>query len=140
MNRRGFVRTTAGAAGMVMWSPRGFPQQPAKVRQIGLLSVGPAPPKGTVPPIVSGTLQSLGYIEGQNIAYEVRYAAGQLEKMPAMAAELVQRKVEAIIVNGFRALHAARTVTSTIPIIIANGCGDLVATRVVASLARPSGN
>ena len=138
MNRRGFVRTAAGAA--VMWPLRGFPQQPAKVRQVGLLSVGPPPSKGTVPPVVSETLRSLGYIEGHNIAYEVRYAAGQLEKVPSMAAELVQRKVEVIIVNGFRALHAARTATSTVPIIIANGCGDAVATRVVASLARPGGN
>jgi putative ABC transport system substrate-binding protein len=138
MNRRGFVRGGAGVA--ATWSLQGLAQQQANARQVGLLSVSPPPERGTVPPTISQTLQALGYIEGRSIAYEARYAGGQVDKLPLLAAELVQRKVEAIVVNGFRALHAARAATSTIPIVIANGCGDAVATGVVASLARPGGN
>ena len=111
-----------------------------KTHRVGLLSVGPPPPKGTVPPVVSEALQAAGFIEGQNITYEARYAGVQLEKVPALAADLVQRNVDVIIVNGFRALSAVRAATSTIPIVTANGAGDAVATGMVASYARPGGN
>ena len=97
-------------------------------------------PKGDVPGVVRETLAKLGHVEGQNIAFETRYAEGKLEKLPAMAAELVQRKVDLIITIGYKAAHAAREATSTIPIVLAVGAGDAVATRMITSLARPGGN
>jgi putative tryptophan/tyrosine transport system substrate-binding protein len=136
MKRRRFIYTAAAVATLLPLAA--YSQQ--KLRRVGLLSVGPPPPKGTVPPVVSEVLQAGGFVEGQNIAYEARYASGQLDKLPALATEIVQRDVEVIVVNGFRALNAVRAATTTIPIVTANGSGDAVATRVVASYARPGGN
>lgn len=115
-------------------------QQPQKVAQIAFLSAGGRPPSGVVPPALREALQGLGYIEGQNVAYQARYAEGKAERLPAFAAELVQRKVDVIVTNGSAAALAAKQATTSIPIVLANGAGDAVATRIVATLARPGGN
>lgn len=111
-----------------------------KLRHVGLLSVGPRPPKGAVPAALHQALQALGHVEGQTIAYEVRYAEAKLATLPALAAELVQRKPDVIVTNGFRAALAMKQATSSIPIVLANGAGDAVATGMVASLSRPGSN
>src|SRR4029450_363403 len=83
-------------------------------------------------------LQDLGYVEGKTIAMAFRSAEGKPERLPALAAELVQLPVEGIVAQG-QAAQAAKDTTTTIPIVMVTG-GDPVAIGLVASLARPGGN
>ncbi len=84
-------------------------------------------------------LRELGYVEGKNIVIEWRYAEGKFERMPALAAELVHLKVDAIVTAGASSTRAVAAATSTIPIVMTNEA-DPVGTGVIASLARPGGN
>jgi putative ABC transport system substrate-binding protein len=84
-------------------------------------------------------LRELGYVEGENLAFEARFASGQFEQLPALAQELVRLKVAAIVTSGRVATQAAMRATTTIPIVIATG-DDPVSLGLVASLARPGGN
>jgi len=84
-------------------------------------------------------MEELGYIEGKNIVIEQRYAAGQLEKMPELPAELIRLKVDVLVVYGDAAILAAKNATSTIPIVMTVH-PDPVGDGIVASLARPGGN
>ena len=85
-------------------------------------------------------LRELGYVEGQNIAVEYRWAEGKNERLPRLAAELVHAKVDVLVANGgMPSIRAAQQATQTIPIVIA-GAVDPVGTGLVASLARPGGN
>jgi putative ABC transport system substrate-binding protein len=84
-------------------------------------------------------LRELGYIEGQNIAFEPRYWEGKVERLPKLAAELVRLKCDVIFTTGNEAAEAAVKATKEIPIVIAN-TGDAVRSGFVASLARPGGN
>ena len=84
-------------------------------------------------------LRELGYIEGQNISVEYRFAEGKDERYAILAAELVSLGVDVILVQGTRAATAAKQATTTIPIVVGGG-GDLVGEGLVASLARPGGN
>jgi putative tryptophan/tyrosine transport system substrate-binding protein len=116
----------------------GEAQQTSKVRRIGWLTPGAPPPAGASSHFEQ-ILRELGWVEGQNLAIEPRYAAGRLDQLPDLAAELVRLPVELIVVVSFPAALAAKHATTTIPIVIARG-GDLVDTKLVASLARPGGN
>ena len=115
-------------------------QQPLKVFRVGHLSAGGRPPDGAPPGPLREGLRGLGYVEGRNIAYEARFAEGKLERLPALAAELVGLKVDAIVSAGGPATVAAKQATSTIPIVMAPVAGDAVALGLIASLARPGGN
>ena len=84
-------------------------------------------------------MRELGYVEGQNIALESRWAHGKVERLPGMAAELVRLKVNVIVTAGTPPALAAKQATTTIPIVMASG-GDPVGLGLVASLARPGGN
>jgi putative tryptophan/tyrosine transport system substrate-binding protein len=93
-------------------------------------------------PYLAGFHQGLsetGYVEGQNLAIEYRWAEGRYDRLPALAADLVARKVDVIVASATPGIAAAKGATSTIPIIFLGG-GDLVAAGLVASLARPGGN
>jgi putative ABC transport system substrate-binding protein len=81
-------------------------------------------------------LRELGYLEGQNILIDPRYAAGKLEDLPRLAAELVRLKVHVLVTEGTPAARAAKAATSTIPVVMGNA-GNPVGTKLVASLARP---
>ena len=116
-------------------------QQPKKIPRIGYLSArDPASDSDRSAAIRQG-LRELGYVEGQNIAFESRYAQGKRERFPGLAAELVRLKVDIIVVAGGDALvRPAMNATKTIPIVMSGGGADPVAAGFVASLARPGGN
>ena len=84
-------------------------------------------------------LRELGWTEGRNVAFEMRYAEGVLDRLPALAMDLVQANVDAIVTQGTEPVQAARNATSSIPVVMAS-MGDAIGSGVVASLARPGGN
>jgi len=84
-------------------------------------------------------LRELGYVEGKNISIEYRFAEGKLDRLPALAAELVRLKVDLIVTSGPPVTRAAKEVTNTIPIVMANEA-DPVGSGFIFSLARPGGN
>jgi putative ABC transport system substrate-binding protein len=117
-------------------------QVKAGVPRVGLLSFFPAPTASPPDPTEVAFRQGLreaGYVEGENVAIERRYADGQADKLAAMAAELVGLKVDVILTGGQPPREAARKATSTIPIITLSG-SDPVREGWAASLARPAGN
>src|SRR5262244_1580434 len=116
-------------------------QQPKKLPRIGYLSPSDPGSESTRSDRFRVALRELGYIEGQNIAIEYRYAEGKRERNPEIAAELVHLKVDVIVVAGGDPLmRAAKNATKTIPIVIAGGGADPVEAGFVESLARPGGN
>jgi putative ABC transport system substrate-binding protein len=114
-------------------------QQPAKAK-IGFLAFG-SPPSGLSPSLESflQRLRELGYVEGQNIVLVRRYAKGEIDRLPGLAAELMRLKMDVIVTSGTSAARAARDATKTIPIVMA-GATDPVASGLVSSLAHPGGN
>jgi ABC-type uncharacterized transport system substrate-binding protein len=114
-------------------------QQSAKVWKIGVLvSTSRALNASREDNLWQG-LRQLGYVEGKNVAMEYRYADGQLDRLPQLAADLVGLKVDVIVVSGTRAAVAAKQATSTIPIVLA-GVGDPVQAGLVSSLLQPGSN
>ena len=94
-----------------------------------------------MPTAIRLALRERGYIEGQNIAIEYRYAEGKLDRLPELAAELVRLKVDIIVAaGGDRTIQAAKNATKTIPIVMVGGGSDPVDAGLVESLARPGGN
>jgi putative ABC transport system substrate-binding protein len=110
-------------------------QQAGKIPRIGFLSV--APP---IDPAFLEGLRHLGYVDRKNIVIEYRSADGKLERLPKLAAELVDLKVEVIVTRGTPAASAAKQATHVIPIVMAISGGDLVKLGLVTSLSRPGGN
>jgi putative ABC transport system substrate-binding protein len=114
--------------------------QPAKtVHRIGLLSAGSPLSDHVYVEAFQQGLRALGYVEGQNMVIEYRYAEGQAEQLPELEAELVRLEVEVIVAAGAPTIRAAQHATRTIPIVMA-GTADAVAQGFIASLARPGGN
>jgi putative tryptophan/tyrosine transport system substrate-binding protein len=116
-------------------------QQPKKVSRIGYLSTYDATRESTRSEAIRRALRELGYIEGQNIAIEYRYAEGKLDRLPELAAELVRLKVDVIVVAGGEPwIRAAKNATKTIPIVMVGPGIDPVEAGFVESLARPGSN
>jgi putative tryptophan/tyrosine transport system substrate-binding protein len=112
--------------------------QPArKIPRVGVLQAG-APPEPLVEAFREG-LRDLGYVEGRNIVLEFRWAEGNIDRLPELAAELVGLRVDVIHTLSTPAALAARRATTTIPIVF-TGVGDPMGTGVVSSLAHPAGN
>src|SRR5882672_8438611 len=117
-------------------------QQPGKVYRIGLLAAGSPPPPSAPTPMRDAflqRLQELGWIAGQNIVFEPRWAEGRFERLPALVTELVQLKVDLILVWGGLEILAAKQATGTIPIVMLSSL-DAVEQGFVASLAHPGKN
>ena len=116
-------------------------QQPKKVPRIGYLSSTDPASESARSEAIRLALRELGYIEGQNIAIEYRYAEGKRDRLPELAAELVRLKVDIIVVAGGTGLiRAAKNATKTIPIVMTGAGIDPVEAGLVESLARPGGN
>src|SRR5262249_61929098 len=116
-------------------------QQPKKVPRIGYLSSFEQASDSARTETIRLALRELGYIEGQNIAFEYRYGEGKQDRYPELAAELIRLKVDIVVVAGGPALiRAAKNATKTIPIVMVGGGVDPVGAGLVESLARPGGN
>jgi ABC-type uncharacterized transport system substrate-binding protein len=116
-------------------------QQPKKIFRIGYLSTSDAATESTRSEAIRLALRELGYIEGQNIAIEYRYAEGKRDRLSELAAELVRLKVDIILVTGGPSgILAAKNATKTIPIVMGGTPNDPVEAGLVDSLARPGGN
>jgi putative ABC transport system substrate-binding protein len=136
MDRRVFIGTMAG--GLLAAPPAAEAQQAAKIARIGYLT-GSLATGPHLPEAFRQGLRDLGYIEGRNVVIEYRDAEGKLERLPALAAELVALKVDVIVAPGTLHALAAKQATRTLPIVF-GAVADPVASGLVTSLARPGGN
>jgi putative tryptophan/tyrosine transport system substrate-binding protein len=133
ISRRQFLRVVLGTVA----APLAAEAQRGKTWRIGLLV--PSSASGGRTEAFRQGLRELGYIDGQNILIESRYAEGRAERLPSLVAELIDLKVDVLVIEGNAGINAGRNATKTIPIVMAPS-GDPLGAGFVASLARPGGN
>ena len=136
MTRRDFISLLGGAA--AAWPLAARAQQAESIPRIGLLWPGDAPPASPRMESFRQGLRALGFVDGQKIAIELRYAQRGPQQLPELAAELISLKAGVILAPGDLAPKVAQQATETIPIVA--GGDDIVGAGVVASLSRPGGN
>jgi len=136
MHRRVFI---AVALGFIATPQFGTAQPKGKSWRVGFLSGGGKPPDDAVPLPLRQALRALGYVEQQNVVYLGRWAEAMQERLPALAAELVDLKVDVIVTVGGPSTAAAKHATSSIPIVLAV-VGDADGLGLIESLAHPGGN
>ena len=141
--RRRFLQGSAALAGLSLVSGCGvLPsswQQTAKVARIGFLHSFTRTGVDAFVAVFQEGLRDLGYVEGQNLTVEYRFAEGNIERLPELAAELVRLAVDIIVVGTTPAIEAAKNASGTIPIVIVSS-GDPVDAGLIASFGRPGGN
>src|SRR5712691_1937155 len=140
LDRRSFL---AGAVGLLAAPLAAGAQQPGKPARTSIPRVGVLSPLTSTQAAVDISafregMRDLGYVDGQNIVIEPRWAEVRLERLQLLAAELVQLKMDVIVTNSDPAIRAVKEATRTIPIVVAIA-GDLVAAGHAVSLARPGG-
>jgi putative ABC transport system substrate-binding protein len=135
MRRRGFLALLGAAA---TWPLALRAQQTSKVWHVGILSPSSSGNNENLNAFMQA-LNGLGYIDGKNIRFERRVADGNLERLPALAAELVQHKVDLILAESSFAVQAAQAATRIIPIVM-TGVGNPVGSGFVKSISQPGGN
>ncbi len=136
MNRRTFLcGLTLGAFG----APLAAPAQTGKLHRVGFLGNSTAALEANLVGPFRERLRDLGYVEGRNVVIEYRWAEGKYERFPALIGELIALKVDVIVTAGTPASLAVKKATKSVPLVMV-AVGDPVATGLVASLARPSGN
>src|SRR6266436_353151 len=136
MRRRQFITLLGGAA--VAWPLAARAQQPVRLPTIGFMGATTPSAGGQLLAAFVARLRELGWIDGRNVAIEVRWAEGRGERFAEIAAELVRLKVDVIVTSGTPPVLAAKQATTVIPIVFV--AGDPVGTGLVSSLARPGGN
>src|SRR5262245_65038346 len=135
MRRREFVVVLGAAA---VW-PFGVSAQEPAMPVIGFLAAASSAHRQAELAAFQRGLKETGYVEGQNVAIEIRWAEGQYDRLPALAADLVQRRVAVITAIAAPAVDAVKAATTAIPIVFLVG-GDPVKIGLVASLSQPGGN
>ena len=130
------VNRLVTAFAVALLAPMTVAQPADKIPHIGVLSAAAGPTEQTQ--IIVRTLGELGYVEGENLIIEYRWAAGKNERLPELAADLVRAKVDLIVTGGTPATLAAKQATPTIPIVFA--IANPIEKGIIASLARPGGN
>jgi putative ABC transport system substrate-binding protein len=136
LRRRQFITLLGGAAA---WPLAARAQQRAKIARIGLLgATAPSGVEGLLRRFRAG-LHDLGYVEGENVFIDFRWAEGNYARLAEFAAELVRLRADVLLTYGTPGALAAKQATTTLPIVMLTS-GDAVATGIVASLARPGGN
>lgn len=136
MDRRTFIGALVTVLGI---APLATEAQPARRRRIGFLGNGDPTTMSPQVEAFRRGLSELGWIDGQNLTIEYRWAEANPDRLPALVAELVQAKVDVIVLSGSPAIRAAKRATSTIPIVFVV-LADPVTSGFVPSLARPGGN
>ena len=136
MQRRTFIGLVGAAAGF----PFAAHAQQKAMPVVGYLGAGSPNARVWIPDAFRQGLSENGYVEGRNVAIEYRWAEGKTERFPALAAELVVRRVDVIVTfGGTLSAQAAQRATTSVPIVF-QAVGDPVSEGLVASLARPGGN
>jgi len=137
IDRRAFLASLG--LGVVAAPPTARAQQVGKVPVVGVMNSGTGPRSTTIDTTRKG-LRDLGYIEGQTIAFDIRFAGLKQDAFPGLATDLVRRKVDVILVSGPAGIRAAKDATSAIPIVAVDLESEPVQAGFVRSLAQPGGN